>query len=140
MRREELLEELIRYVASDLLDGQQAGLDGSSPLLEWGVIDSLSMVSLLAFIERRFHIRIPDEAVKPEHFQDLNTLSTFLADLPAEAAIDMTAPIRALEPHGVRRRWRDLRPMGTLHLFHLARPPPPLVIVPALGNPASSWA
>ncbi|MEM6931841.1 MAG: hypothetical protein AAF602_33220, partial [Myxococcota bacterium] len=39
-----------------------------TPLLEWGVLDSMSMLELLAHIEPDLGIPVPDDQVRPEHF------------------------------------------------------------------------
>ncbi len=96
--RDEVVALLRDYVRDELLDGDGEGLDERTPLLQWGVIDSLAMVGLLAFVEQRLHVRIPDEEVKPEHFQNLGALADLIARLgenPGDARC-------ALERRGVR--------------------------------------
>jgi len=62
------------FIVETILEGDDAGLDASTPLLEWGVIDSLAMVSLLDFIHRRFAVRIPDAEVLPRNFQTISAI------------------------------------------------------------------
>jgi acyl carrier protein len=69
-----VLPTLRRYIADTLLEGDDGELDESTPLLEWGVIDSIAMVDLLAFIERELGVRIPDEDVMPENFATLSAI------------------------------------------------------------------
>ncbi|MEQ9325143.1 MAG: acyl carrier protein [Polyangiaceae bacterium] len=68
MTRAEIETVLVDFVASDLLDGDARDLDAQTPLLELGIIDSLTIVSLLSFLETRFGARIAPENVRPEHF------------------------------------------------------------------------
>ena len=75
------LASLHDFVARELLDGQAAGLDARTPLLELGVIDSLSMVSLLSFIERDLGVAVPMEQILPEHFQDLGAIARLVDGL-----------------------------------------------------------
>ena len=44
-------------------------------LLAQGVVDSLAIVKLMAFLEQRFPIRITDEDIVPENFRDIESLS-----------------------------------------------------------------
>lgn len=72
---------LHRYINETLLDGNSDELDANTPLLEWGVIDSLSMVDLLAFIEREFGVHIADEDVLPENFATLRAIARLIEQL-----------------------------------------------------------
>ncbi len=81
MGRDELVEQLLRYVADELLDGDDQDLDEHTPLLEWGVIDSMSMVGMLSFIEGELGITVPDEHVRPEHFTTVAALVALLVRL-----------------------------------------------------------
>jgi acyl carrier protein len=72
MTREEMLAELKDFVGRELLDGRDAGLNERTPLLEWGVIDSLSIAELLSFTSERFEIDVPQDEVSPENLEDLD--------------------------------------------------------------------
>ncbi len=72
MTREEMLSELKQYVGRELLDGRDAGLDEHTPLLEWGVIDSLSVAELVSFTSERFEIDVPQGEVTPDNLKDLD--------------------------------------------------------------------
>lgn len=71
----EVLQVLTEFVRTELLHGEGGGLDAKTPLLELGVIESLNITSLLAYVERRFAVRIPDEALLPENFLDLQAIT-----------------------------------------------------------------
>ena len=72
MTREEMLSELKQYVGRELLDGRDAGLDEHTPLLEWGVLDSLSVAELVSFTSDRFEIDVPQGEVTPDNLKDLD--------------------------------------------------------------------
>ena len=55
------------YIEENHLDGR-AELEPDTPLLEWGVLDSLALADLLEFIEERFGVRVPTSEVTPEAF------------------------------------------------------------------------
>ena len=72
MTREEMLSELKQFVGKELLEGRDAGLDEHTPLLEWGVIDSLSVAELVSFTRERFEIEVPQSEVTPDNLKDLD--------------------------------------------------------------------
>jgi acyl carrier protein len=79
--REEMLGELKQFVGSELLDGRDAGLDEHTPLLAWGVIDSLSVAELVSFTSERFDIDVPQSEVSPDNLKDLDAYVGMLTRL-----------------------------------------------------------
>lgn len=75
MQRAEILAELRRYIAQDVLDGRDMGLNESTPLMEWGVLNSLEIVRLLSHIQTTFNVDIPPDQVVAEQFADLNAIT-----------------------------------------------------------------
>jgi acyl carrier protein len=72
MTREEMLGDLRQFVVSELLDGRDTGLDEHTPLLAWGVLDSLSVNVLVSFTKERFGIDVPQGEVTPDNLKDLD--------------------------------------------------------------------
>lgn len=70
-----VMEVLTDYVQRELLHGDARGLDENSPLLDWGVIESLSMAALIAFVEQTFGVRLGDDEVTPENFVNLRAIT-----------------------------------------------------------------
>ena len=81
MTNDELERALIEFVATELLDGDGGDLDAQTPLLAIGIIDSLSIVSLIQFLEVTCRITIPPDQVRPERFQDIATMAALAAEL-----------------------------------------------------------
>ena len=48
-----------------------------SPLLESGVIDSLGMLDVVAFLEDSFNIKVLDEELIPENFANIHRMAAF---------------------------------------------------------------
>src|ERR1051326_2246359 len=147
MQLAEILNELKQFIANELLDGQDAGLDATTPLLEWGVIDSLAMVSLLSFIEKRFHISVPDEEVRPRNFENLQALADLLVGLmqtpEAETKekvekVQTGTMVQVLASYGIRPELVEL-PGSEQHLLRVSGRRPPWILLPPLGNPSTSW-
>ena len=75
MQRSEVLQALRAYVVNDVLDGRDVGLDETTPLLEWGIVNSLEIVKMLNFFQERFQVEIPPDQIVADYFQDLNALT-----------------------------------------------------------------
>jgi acyl carrier protein len=78
---EEMLSELKQFVGEELLEGRDAGLDEHTPLLEWGVVDSLSVAELVSFTRERFGIDVPQSEVTPDNLKDLEAYTGLLVRL-----------------------------------------------------------
>ena len=81
MSRDEMLNELKEFVGRELLDGRDNGLDEHTPLLAWGVVDSLSVAELVSFTSERFEIDVPQAEVTPENLADLDAYVSMLMRL-----------------------------------------------------------
>lgn len=81
MSPESVIEELKEFVIQTFLDGQGDGLDATTPLLEWGVIDSIALVSLLNFIKERFHVQVPNAELKPANVTNLRAIAALVLRL-----------------------------------------------------------
>jgi acyl carrier protein len=72
MNTEALLK---RFIIDELLVGDsRIQVTNDASLLSSGVIDSLSLIRLINFIEEQFHVTIEDEEVVPENFETINAL------------------------------------------------------------------
>jgi peptidyl carrier protein len=77
---DQYIEPIREYIVQHHLDGQP-DLDGRTPLLEWGVIDSFALTDVLAFVEDEFRLVVPAEEMTPENLRDLEAIGTLLARL-----------------------------------------------------------
>ena len=71
-------EQLARYIAADLLNEQDRVIDHDEDLLASGLLDSLSMMSLIHHIEQDLRIDVPAEDVTIENFQSLRAIDAYL--------------------------------------------------------------
>lgn len=131
------------YLVEHILQGESIELDGQTPLLEWGLIDSLVMVDLITFIAERFEVMLPDKEVRPEHFQSLNSLSLLIVRIRDGGAGDRGQTGEAPGPmtaQGIEARWVELGALGRLHVLRTAGAAPAWILLPALGTPGSTWS
>lgn len=53
-------------------------IDREALLFDKGLLDSLSLLDLIAFLERRFDIEIPGGEILPENFATLSAIAHYL--------------------------------------------------------------
>ncbi|MGD2084895.1 MAG: acyl carrier protein [Candidatus Aminicenantes bacterium] len=51
-----------------------------SPLLQLGIIDSLSLMSLILYIEQKYHLDFYTIDVSRDHFTDIKTISKLICE------------------------------------------------------------
>ena len=81
--RTALLDKLTVYTRDELLGGKSDDLDAQTPLLEWGVLNSLETARLLAYIRDEFDVRIPPAKVTATHFRNLDSITDLVSELQA---------------------------------------------------------
>lgn len=69
---------LMDYIQEELLKGRKMELNPEADLLSAGVLDSLGILQMVAFIEERFGYQVPDEDVVFENFVSVNALTDYL--------------------------------------------------------------
>lgn len=82
----EVMSTIEDFIRCELLPSSNVKLAEDTPLIEDGYITSLQAVDLVLFLEERFQIEIPPEAVTEEEFRDLRSLTQLvqrkLAEVP----------------------------------------------------------
>jgi acyl carrier protein len=74
-----------RFIRDELTAGRGAGPIGADEdLIVGGVIDSLGIQELIAFLEDRFGITVLDEDLLPQNFQSLRNIEAFIASRSGE--------------------------------------------------------
>ena len=69
-------DRLRDFVAKELLDDDSQELTADTPLLAWGIIDSMSLIRLAEFIENELKVTVPpDELGDSRNLQNLATIT-----------------------------------------------------------------
>ena len=71
-------DTLKQFITQELLGDEGLTLNDEDNLLLDGMIDSLSMLRLVAFIEKTLQIKIPYEDITIENFNTVNSLVDYL--------------------------------------------------------------
>ncbi len=74
------METVIKdYISRELVrDPALLPVADETSLLESGILDSLSLLQLVVFLEGRFGITVGDADLLPEHFATVNTICAYL--------------------------------------------------------------
>jgi len=67
---------IINEIAAEL---SLKDLDENQSLLEAGILDSLGIMKLVAFIEAKFLLKIEDDELSPENFETLSDISKMIS-------------------------------------------------------------
>lgn len=84
------------FIRENFLYGSETTFSDDDSFLEFGLIDSTGVLELVAFLEKRFHVRIADDDLVPNNLDSINNLVRFiearLSGAP-EALPRTTAPV-----------------------------------------------
>ena len=72
-------EIILEFLNSQLLKTKELTLNSNEELLSSGLLDSLGMMRLIRFIERRFEIQIPFEDMTVENFNSVENITVYLS-------------------------------------------------------------
>ncbi len=88
------MEQIIKeYIGKQFLfDDPQAVIEDDQNLIEDGIIDSLGIFTLIAFIEQQFGIKIQPEDVVLDNFQSVNTVKSLILSKQPSAQTAGMAP------------------------------------------------
>jgi acyl carrier protein len=70
-----LTDALLRFVREDLLRGRDVAIGPDTYLFEDGVVDSLGILTLIAFVEQQCGRTIPDGEIVMEHFRNIRAIA-----------------------------------------------------------------
>ena len=70
---------LTEYIKKEIMRNPNAKLGDDQDLLATGVLDSLAILQLVAYISDTFGIDVPDQDVVYENFFSINALTTYLS-------------------------------------------------------------
>ena len=86
---DQVLEQVKRIVAEDLdVNLSYEEIDDNVPLFEEGLaLDSVILVELISFIEKRFNIELRDDVLNMETFHNLQSVARVIREHLAEQRV-----------------------------------------------------
>jgi acyl carrier protein len=80
------VREQIRHFLQVELARDLTGVDDAASLLQGGVLDSLGVMELVAFLQAHFHLDISDDDLVPENLESIDAIAGFVGRLQNEPA------------------------------------------------------
>ena len=72
-------DNIRNFITTEILHGALANpLGDDEPLIESGIIDSMGIMTLLAFVEEKFSIQIPSDDLMPENFASIASIAALV--------------------------------------------------------------
>ena len=81
MTKQQVVDGVKEYISRAILEGKDDGLNETTPLLEWGILNSMEMTRLIVFMGERFAVQVPPEEVIPENFQTISCIADLVGRL-----------------------------------------------------------
>ena len=79
MEAEKIAEKVEKFIEENVVFEQEAKPTRDQALLETGVIDSTSILELVAFLEETFGITIEDEELLPANLDSIDKITGFVS-------------------------------------------------------------
>ena len=73
-------DKILKYIEDNLLESTKK-LSSDDDLLNTGLVDSIGVVKLIAFIEDEYHIKVPPEEMVIENFVTVDAISGFISSV-----------------------------------------------------------
>ncbi|MEV4497593.1 hypothetical protein C7C45_11230 [Micromonospora arborensis] len=91
MDYDQTLKILLEFVEKHVLagagqTGSEPGLTAQTPLLEWGVLNSLRLTQLLGFIRDELQVDVSPELIVGRNFRDLDAITRLVISLHDDPA------------------------------------------------------
>jgi acyl carrier protein len=85
--RDAVVKELTRYIQDELLNGDRsAGLTTETPLLGWGILNSIDTARLVGLIREQFGVRVPPVQIVEKHFKNIECIADLVVSLSETGA------------------------------------------------------
>ena len=78
MQADRVAEQVRSFILEHFSLASKRGIRNEDHLLGSGLVDSLGILDLVAFIEREFQFTVNDEDLVPEHFKSIQTVAAFV--------------------------------------------------------------
>jgi acyl carrier protein len=86
MDHSQVVAELADYVRTELLgDDRSTEVAPDTPLLEWGILNSMNTARLLTHIREKHGVNVPPTYLVGNNFRDLSRIADMVVQLSAAA-------------------------------------------------------
>jgi acyl carrier protein len=74
----EIVDSIRRFLGEKLAIPEADRIGVDTPLVRKGVIDSVELMQVVAFLEATYGIRVEDSEIVPKNFHSLQTMADFV--------------------------------------------------------------
>ena len=71
--------DLLKFINTTLVPSGKAAVEAETPLFEGGLINSIKILDLIAFVEKSLGVRIPEKLMVMKHFRSPRAITTTFA-------------------------------------------------------------
>ena len=71
-------KELRQFLVENFLFGRDSSFSNEDSFIEMGLLDSTGVLELIAFLEKRYGIKLEDGEIVPENLDSIRRISTFV--------------------------------------------------------------
>lgn len=77
-----VLKDLTEYIREHMLNGDESvQLTAETPLVEWGILNSIGTARLVGYIHNQFGVRVPPAQMVRQNFQNINCIADLVSSL-----------------------------------------------------------
>ena len=85
---EEIAATIRKFIVEEIMfEKDESVLQFDDELLETGVLDSMTILQLVVFLEKEVHISIPNEELVPDNFQNIQSIARLASGTSSKAGI-----------------------------------------------------
>jgi acyl carrier protein len=83
-----VVEEVEAYIRKEFLErGSSVELTPSSPLLEWGILNSMNTTRLASFVSERYDVTVSAQAMRTKNFSTIENVALMVLELRGRRAV-----------------------------------------------------
>ena len=84
---EKIDAEVKKFILAEFLDGEDPEeLTGSTPLITGGILDSIAIIKLVAFLEEQYNIEVKPQEVDVSYLGTISDIGEFVRGKLGEAS------------------------------------------------------
>ncbi|WP_409060699.1 phosphopantetheine-binding protein [Streptomyces sp. SYP-A7185] len=76
-----VMNDIDAYIRKEFLDGDSStDLTFTSPLLEWGILNSMNTTRLATFVSERYEVTVAPRDMSPDNFRTIENVARMVLD------------------------------------------------------------
>jgi len=72
------IESVRTFIQAEIAPSRNVELTNSTSLIESGIIDSLGVMKMIAFVEQKYSVTLNSDDLVPENFETLDAITALL--------------------------------------------------------------